>query len=180
MGHYFSQLIRYYRACGFYQDFLDRWLQLTRKQLNQGSSWLSWSHHFESFPHSWLITGVVTRLTRRVPLVGQELLTPLEHLSSPPVFSRVRITRSLAICIWFVYHCLYFCTFSFGYCVACSSSIYRFWLPLWYHQALLVTKTQACLIKYQSAGNFVQYGRRSRPRRPPTIYRSICHTGLLL
>ena len=36
MEHYFSQLIRYYRACGFYQDFLDRWLQLTRKQLNQG------------------------------------------------------------------------------------------------------------------------------------------------
>jgi hypothetical protein len=30
------QLIRYSRACGFYQDFLDIWLLLTRKQLNQG------------------------------------------------------------------------------------------------------------------------------------------------
>jgi hypothetical protein len=29
-------LIRYSRACGFYQDFLDIWLLLTRKQLNQG------------------------------------------------------------------------------------------------------------------------------------------------
>jgi len=34
-----------------------------------------------SFPHSRLITGFVTRLTRRVPLVEQELLTLPEHLS---------------------------------------------------------------------------------------------------
>jgi hypothetical protein len=38
-----------------------------------------------SFPHSRLITGFVTRLTRRVPLVEQELLTLPEHMSSPPV-----------------------------------------------------------------------------------------------
>ena len=37
-----------------------------------------------SFPHSWLITGFVTKLTLRVPLVEQELLTLPEHLSSPP------------------------------------------------------------------------------------------------
>jgi hypothetical protein len=36
-----------------------------------------------TFPHSRLITGFVTRLTRRVPLVEQELLTLPEHLSSP-------------------------------------------------------------------------------------------------
>jgi len=41
-----------------------------------------------SFPHSRLITEFVTRLTRRVPLVEQKLLTHPEHLSSPPVFSR--------------------------------------------------------------------------------------------
>jgi hypothetical protein len=35
-----------------------------------------------------LITGFVTRLTRQVPLVEQELLP--EHLRSPPVFSGVR------------------------------------------------------------------------------------------
>jgi hypothetical protein len=40
-----------------------------------------------SFPHSRLITGFVTRLIRRVPLVEQELLTLPEHLSSPPVCS---------------------------------------------------------------------------------------------
>ena len=35
-GVYISQKIRYSRACGSYQDFLDRGLLLTRKLLNQG------------------------------------------------------------------------------------------------------------------------------------------------
>ena len=35
-GVYLSQLIRYSRACGSYQDFFDRGLLLTRKLLNQG------------------------------------------------------------------------------------------------------------------------------------------------
>jgi hypothetical protein len=35
-GVYISHLIRYSRACGFYQDFLDKGLLLTRKLLNQG------------------------------------------------------------------------------------------------------------------------------------------------
>jgi hypothetical protein len=48
-----------------------------------------------SFPHSWLVTGFVTRLTRRMPLVEQELPTLPEHLSSPQVFSGARVTRSL-------------------------------------------------------------------------------------
>ena len=30
------------------------------------------------------------------------------------------------------------CPFSFGHCVVCSSSIYGFWLPLWYLQTLLI------------------------------------------
>ena len=34
-GVYICQLIRYYRACGSYQDFLDRGKLLTRKLLNQ-------------------------------------------------------------------------------------------------------------------------------------------------
>jgi hypothetical protein len=93
-------------------------------------SWLSWSHHFDSFmvatmalgnfcvtndhgyvpfvvnvsqffPHSWLITGFVTRLTRRVQLVEQELIPVRNHMSSPPVFSGVHITRSLVLCVCF-------------------------------------------------------------------------------
>ena len=66
-----------------------------------------------------------------------ELLTLPEHLRSPPVIREVRVTRSLILCVDFEDRCLSFCTFSFGHCVVCSSSIYRFWLPLWYLQTLL-------------------------------------------
>ena len=64
----------------------------------------------------------------QVPLVEQELLTLLEHLSSPPVFSGVRVTRSLILYVCSVDHCLSFCNFSFEHCVVCSP-LYRFWLP---------------------------------------------------
>ena len=46
-----------------------------------------------------------------VPLVEQELLTIPEHLSSPPVFSGVRVTRSLALCECLVDRCLLLCLF---------------------------------------------------------------------
>ena len=104
-GLYICQFIRYSRVRGLYQDLLDRGLLLTRSYWTKGSYWLSWSHHFEhlptwlgwpawnisitndheyfplvvntsrSFPLTWLITRFVTRLTRRVPIVKQELLT---------------------------------------------------------------------------------------------------------
>jgi hypothetical protein len=83
-----------------------------------------------SFPHSRLITGFITRITQRVPLAEQQLPTLPEHLSSPSVFTGVRVTRSLVLYVCFVDRCLSFCTFSFGHCVVCSSSIYGFWLPL--------------------------------------------------
>ena len=92
--------------------------------------------HFPVLSSFMTYHRVVTRLARSVPLVEQELLTLQEHLSSPPVFSGVRVTRSLVLCICFVDHCLSFCPFSFCHCVLCSSSIYGFWLPLWYLQTL--------------------------------------------
>ena len=92
---------------------------------------------FRSFPHSWHITGFVTRLTRRVPLVEPELLTLSEHLSSPPVLSGVSVTRSSVLFVCFVDRCLSFCPFSFGHFVVSFSSIYGFWLPFWYLQTLL-------------------------------------------
>jgi hypothetical protein len=75
---------------------------------------ISSERYIRSFPHSQLITGFVTRLTRRVPLVEQELLTLPEHPSSPTVFCGVRVTRSLVLYICFADRCLAFCTFSFG------------------------------------------------------------------
>jgi len=103
-------------------------------------------HTSRSFPHSWLSIGFVPRLTRRVALVEQDLLTLPEHLSLPPIFSWVRVTRSLVLCVCFVDRRLSFCPFSFGHCVVCSSSIYGSWLPLWHLQALLIIST--CLVRY--------------------------------
>ena len=56
------------------------------------------------------------------------LLTLPKHLSSPPVFSGVRVTRSIVLYVYFVDRCLFLWIISFGHCVV-SPSIYRFWLP---------------------------------------------------
>ena len=88
-----------------------------------------------SFPHSWLITGLVTRLTRQVPLVEQELLTLPEHLSSPPIFSGVRVTRSLVLCVmfcWSLFVLLYF----FFWPLRCLFFDIRILITLWYLQTL--------------------------------------------
>ena len=65
-------------------------------------------------------------------LFVEKAILPWSHKSlthTPQVFSGVRVTRYLVLYVGFVDCCLSFCTFSFGYCVVCSSSIYGFWLP---------------------------------------------------
>ena len=148
------QLLRNYRACGSYHDFLV--IQLTRKLLNQWfpvksslrtfymTPWLGkplWNiyvtndHRYVPFVlittryflRSWPITGIVTRVTRQVPHVEQELLTLVE-------FTPVHGAWSLVVCVVL---CGGFLSFSFGHCVVCSSSIYGFWLPLSYRQTFL-------------------------------------------
>jgi len=42
----------------------------------------------KSFPHSWLITGFVIRVTRRVPLAEQEQLNLPDHPHSPRCLAR--------------------------------------------------------------------------------------------
>ena len=54
-----------------------------------------------------------------------------------PSFSGICFTRSYVLCVCFVDHYLSFCPLSFGHCVVCPASIYRFFLPLWYLQTLL-------------------------------------------
>ena len=76
-------------------------------------------------------------LTRRVSLVEQEVSTLPQHMCSPAVFVWVRVAWSLFFCACFVYRCLSFCIFSFDHCTVCSSSVYGFFLPLWYLQTFL-------------------------------------------
>ena len=88
--------------------------------------------------HGFHVKWCLCRLsvTRWVSLVEQELLTLPEHLSSPPVFNRVRVARSLVLCVMFCRSLFVICSFSFGHCVV-RPSIYGFWLLLCYLQTLL-------------------------------------------
>jgi hypothetical protein len=56
--------------------------------------------------------GFVTRLTRRVPLVEQKLLTLPEHLSPPRLLvGFVLLDLLFYMYVLFLYRCLSFCTF---------------------------------------------------------------------
>ena len=192
---YIFHLIRYSITCGSYYDFREREILLTRKYwtklklscrkfyrrrhdlvdrlyLCHNDQWYvpSVVITIRSYRHSWLITRFVKQVTRRVPLVDQELLTLPEHMSSPPVFSGVRVIQSLVffvvfcrsiVCPFSLDHCIV-CPFSLGHCIVCPfsldhcivcpisldhcivcpSSIYDFWLPLWYLPTFLI-----CIIR---------------------------------
>ena len=47
----------------------------------------------------------IVETAKSMSLVEQELYTLPEHLCSPPVFSEVRVTRSLVLCVCFVDRC---------------------------------------------------------------------------
>jgi hypothetical protein len=163
--------MRNFRACGSNHDFLDRGLLLTRQLLNQGfllvrlkSSFRTcYGRHHDhgyvtlvvntslSFPHSWTITGFVTRLTQRMPLVEQELLTLTGNLKSPPILSEVSVTRSLVLCIMF--NRLLFVLFFFFLCIFChffrfTDSNYLFGVIKHFSQLTTHQSTQHLLFSY--------------------------------
>ena len=117
---YISQLIRYSRECGSYQDFLDRVLLLTRKLLFKLKSSLRkfYGRHHDLFDHYGISLSQMTTDMFHLPF-----------LSSLMTYQRicgVRVTRSLVLCVCSVYRCLSLCPFSFGHCVVYSSSMYGF------------------------------------------------------
>ena len=67
-GVYISQLIRYSRVCGSYQDFRDRGLLLTKKELNQGfilvklksSLWKIYGRHHDLIDHYGISVSQMT------------------------------------------------------------------------------------------------------------------------
>ena len=65
-----------------------------------------------------------------------ETVMILKEIASDSIFCCKQSLALNEIC--FVGRCLSFFMFSFGHCVFCSSSIYGFWLPLWYLQTLLI------------------------------------------
>jgi hypothetical protein len=67
----------------------------------------------------------------------------LRSLNTPLVSS---YSVSFSLCVCFVDHCLFFCPFSFGHCVVCSSSIYGVWIPLWYLHIVSVLVLCVCFV----------------------------------
>ena len=125
-----------------------------------------WKHvnNYRSIPHSWPVIGCVTRLARRVPLVEQEILTLPKHMSSPPLFSGVRVNPSLVLCVYFEDLCLSLCPFSLCHCVAWSYSIYGLWLLLWHLQTLLSFTHHRCPIYFWKKNiNSNNYTPRNKP-----------------
>jgi len=63
--------------------------------------------------------------------VEQELVTLLEHVSSPPVFSGARVARFLVFFGVFFFLSLFVIL---AHSIVCPSSAYGFWVLLWYLQ----------------------------------------------
>jgi hypothetical protein len=77
---------------------------------------------------------------KAIDIVEQELPTLPEHMSSPPVFSGVCVTRSLDVCVYFVDRCLS-CHFSFSHCVFCRSSNYDSDYPFGIFKVFILLKS---------------------------------------
>jgi hypothetical protein len=111
------------------------WMSL-RPQL-----WLTWCHrHIPSchciYNNNFHIFGKLTLITNNHQRQHiWDVSCELFYIGW--IFSGVRITRFLVLYICFADRCLSFCTFSFGHCAVCSSSVYGFWLSLWYTQPFL-------------------------------------------
>ena len=128
-----STCISHRQFYGHYHDLVDRY-GISVSQMTTHMFHLSYTLP-GPFLFSWFITGLVTRLIQRGPLVKQErqeLFILPKHLSSPRFFVGLCVTGSLVLCVCVVDRCLFFSPFSFGHCVLFPSSIYGFWLPLWY------------------------------------------------
>ena len=140
--HWLISVDTIFRSLCFMSWFLWWGLLFTRKLLNQGlllvklksSIRIFYGRHHDlvdcygisvsqmttdMFYLSYALSGLflihdisLTRLTWRVSLVEQELLSLPDHLSSSPVFGGVRVNPSLVLCVCFLDRCLSFYPFS--------------------------------------------------------------------
>ena len=90
----------------------------------------------------------------------QELFTFPEHLSLPSVFSEIRVTRFLALCVCFVDRCPFVLFLlatvlsvflSFGHCVVCFSVFWPLCCLFFFDMRILITSlvssNSSCAIK---------------------------------
>jgi hypothetical protein len=82
---------------------------------------------------------VKTRVTERVLLVEQDMLTLPVHMCSPRILVAFLLLSLNFSVLCFIIQCLSF-FFSFGHCIVC------FWLPLWYLQAFFRYSTSRYMV----------------------------------
>ena len=110
-GVYISKSVQYSRTCGSEYYFLDRGLSLRRKLriLNQGylvvklklSLQTFHDRHHDLVNRHGIFVSLMTRVTQKVPLEEQTLITLSDHQSAFPVFRGVRVAQSLVLCVVF-------------------------------------------------------------------------------
>jgi hypothetical protein len=102
-----------------------------------------------SFPHSWIVTGFVARVTRRM-VVEQKLPTRSEHLRSLPVSSEVHVARSLFFCVVFCgsLFVLFLLAIVLSVLLRFTDSDY----PFWYLQTRFTLFVLSCQIQYMFHG----------------------------
>ena len=105
-------------------NWLIRYIGVNTKRWQGLSWWCSYGSCIYSYIQLYAISGTGTAYPSGAPEFN-------------PVMSEVPVTRSLCVC--FVDRCLSICPLPFVQYVACPS-IYDFWLPLWHHQTLSLTK----------------------------------------
>ena len=89
-GVFISQMIRYSRACGSYQNFLDRGLLLTRKLLNQGFLWVKLKTSLRKFYGCMTWLTVMEYLCHKRPRICSTCRKHFLVLSSFTTYYRVR------------------------------------------------------------------------------------------
>jgi hypothetical protein len=131
-------------------DIFDRFNTATFISIFQRRTWISFLRSM-IWGESWLfllliLAGFLTRVTRRISLVEQELATLPEHLRSPPVFSGVRFARSFVFCVLLdrclVFFVLFLLVIVFSVFLRFPDSYYPvgisgFLLPGWYLRILI-------------------------------------------
>jgi hypothetical protein len=122
-------------------------LEVITSKVLQSPPWLGWPLICSTCcKHFWILSSFMTChqvcywSSTKGATSGAGTAHPSGIPEFTPVFSGVRITRYLVLSECFADRCLSFCPFSFDHCVVCSSSIYVFWLLLWYLQTLLLAK----------------------------------------
>ena len=107
---------------------------ITRKLLNQGFLLVKLKSSLRKFYPVLSSFTTYYRICKKSNTTGVTSGAGTAYPSGAPeftsCFSGVRVTRSLVLYVCFIDRCLSFCTFSFGHCVVCYSSLYGFWFGI--------------------------------------------------